>query len=90
MCSGIQTTVNANEPSCVEMASIMVSWHTYYKLVKVPIFSNHRIFVVWVLFMEVIFTYLNLKTDGRFLRYSMPEVLNKTGHGLTEIYNCLG
>ena len=40
MSSGIQTTVNANEPSCVEMASIMVSWLTCYKLVKVPFFSK--------------------------------------------------
>ena len=37
MDSGIQNTVKSNEFSwlCVEMASIMVSWHTFCKLVKV-------------------------------------------------------
>ena len=34
--------------------------------------------------MKVIFSCLNLKTDG-FLPYSMPEAFNKTGHDLTDI-----
>ena len=35
--------------------------------------------------MEAIFSYLNLKHDGGFLPYSMPEGFNKTGHSLTDI-----
>ena len=49
----------------------------------------HRIFVVWAVFMEAIFSCLNLKSDDGFLGYIMAEVFNKTGHGLTDIYNCL-
>ena len=45
----------------------------------------HRIFVAWVLFVKAIFLCLNLKPDDGFLPYSMPEVFNKTGHGLTDI-----
>ena len=39
----------------------------------------------WVVFMEGIFSCLNLKRDVGFLPYSMPEVFNKTGHGLTDV-----
>ena len=45
----------------------------------------HRIFVAWVLFVKAIFSCLNLKPDDRFLPYNMPDIFNKTGHGLTDI-----
>ena len=35
--------------------------------------------------MEAIFSCLNLKFDDGFLLYSMHEVFNKTGHGLSGI-----
>ena len=37
--------------------------------------------------MKAIFSCLKLEYDDRFLPYSMPEVLNKTGHDLTDIKN---
>ena len=45
----------------------------------------HRIFVAWVVFVKAIFSCLNLKPDDGFLPYNMPELFNKTGHGLTDI-----
>ena len=45
----------------------------------------HRIFVAWVVFVKAIFSYLNLKPDDGFLRYNMPELFDKTGHGLIDI-----
>ena len=45
----------------------------------------HRIFVAWVVFAKAIFSCLNLKPDDGFLPYNMPELFNKTGHGLTDI-----
>ena len=35
--------------------------------------------------MKAIFSCSNLKHDDGFLLYNMPEVINKTGHGLTDI-----
>ena len=35
--------------------------------------------------MKAIFSCLNLKFDEGLLPHSMPEVFNKTGHGLTDI-----
>ena len=66
---------------CVDMASIMVSWYTYCKLVKdypqnfrgASSFYGSNIFI------------LNLKPDDGFLPYSMSEGFSKTGHGLTDI-----
>ena len=45
----------------------------------------HRIFVAWVVFVKAIFSYLNLKPDDGFLPYNMPELFDKTGHGLIDI-----
>ena len=45
----------------------------------------YRIFGAWVVFMKAIFSCVNLNYDDGFLPYSMPEVFNKTGHGLTDI-----
>ena len=41
--------------------------------------------MVQVVFMETIFSCLNLKPYDQFSPYSMPEIFNKTGHGLTDI-----
>ena len=38
-----------------------------------------------VVFVEAIFSCLNLKPDDGFLPYNMSELFNKTGHGLTDI-----
>ena len=64
------------------MASKMVPWDTCYNLIQVII---NRIFVAWVVFVKAIFSCLNLKPDDGFLPYNMPELFNKTGHGLTDI-----
>ena len=47
----------------------------------------HRIFIFMaqVVFVKAILSCLNLKPDDGFLPYNMPEVFNKTGHGLTDI-----
>ena len=60
------------------MAYIMVSWHTCYKLLKVPC---TKFFVAWEGFMEAISSILNLRTSDGFLSYSLPEVFIKTVHG---------
>ena len=45
-----------------------------------------RIFVASVVFIKAIFSCLNLKPDDDvFLSYSMPEIFDKTRHGLTNI-----
>ena len=45
----------------------------------------HRIFVVRVVFVKATFSCLNLKPDDGFLAYSIPDIFNKTGYGLTNI-----
>ena len=64
------------------MTSIMVSRHKCYNIAKV--LSTE---FLWrgVVFVKAIFSCLNLKPDDKFLPYNMPELLNKTGHGLTDI-----
>ena len=64
------------------MAPIIESWYTCNNLVKL---LSTEIFAAWVVFMKAIFLCLNLKFDEGLLPYSMPEVFNKTGHGLTDI-----
>ena len=44
-----------------------------------------RIFVTWVVFVKAIFSCLNPKPDDGFLPYNMPELFDKTRHGLTDI-----
>ena len=41
--------------------------------------------MVWVVFLKALFSCLDLKPDDGFLPYTMPELFNKTGHGLTDI-----
>ena len=60
--------------SCIHMASIMLSWHKCYNLVKV--LSTE--FLAWVVFIKTKFSCLNLRVDDGFLPFSMPEVFNKT------------
>ena len=64
------------------MASIIVSRHTCYNTAKV--LSTEFLWRV-VLFVKAIFSCLSLKPDDEFLPYNMPELFNKTGHGLTDI-----
>ena len=45
----------------------------------------NRNFTAWVVFLESIFSEVNLKPDGQFLAKKMPEIFVKTGHGLTDI-----
>ena len=86
MGSGIQITVKSNEFS-LAMTMCRNGFHngvmTYVLLISES--TIHIIFVAWVVFMEAIFSCLNIKPGGRFLTYSMPEVFNKTGHSLTVI-----
>ena len=67
---------------CVDMASIMVSWHTCYNSVKV---LSTEFFVAWIVFVKAIFSCLNLEPDDGFLPYNTPELFNKTGDGVTGI-----
>ena len=55
-----------------------------YMLQLVKVLST-EIFLAWVVFVKAIFSCLNLKPDDGFLPYNMPELFNKTGHGVTDI-----
>lgn len=48
--------------------------------------TTQKIFVAWILFMEAIFSRINLRPDNGFLAYSIPEIFMKTVHGLTDIF----
>lgn len=51
----------------------------------------YKIFVLWVVFMEEIFSYLNLEPDDGFLPSSMLAwSFNKTGHSLKDIKRVSG
>ena len=41
--------------------------------------------MTWVVFVKAIFSCLNPKPDDGFLPYNMPELFDKTRHGLTDI-----
>jgi hypothetical protein len=45
----------------------------------------YRIFVGWIVFLETLFTELDLKPDDGFLLKKMPDIFVKTGHGLTDM-----
>ena len=86
MGSAIQTTVKSNKLSSVMPVYIHGFHNDVMKcMLKIDENTIHRNFVTSVVFMEAIFSYLNLKRDDRFLPYSMPEVFDKTGHGLKDI-----
>ena len=42
-------------------------------------------FVAWLVFVKAVLSGLNIKPDDGVFLYNMPEVCNKTGHGLTNI-----
>ena len=43
----------------------------------------------WIVFLETMFTCINLKPGASFLLKQMPDIFVKTGHGLTDmIINC--
>ena len=43
------------------------------------------VFVGWIVFLETIFTHINLKPEAGFLLKKMPDSFVETGHGLTDI-----
>ena len=43
------------------------------------------IFVGWIVFLETIFTQINLKPEAGFLLKKMPDIFVKTGQGLTDM-----
>ena len=59
MGSGIQTTVKTNELSS-NLTSLQIGESTI-----------HRVFVVWLVLVEAIFSCLNLMPDDGFLPYSL-------------------
>ena len=65
------------------MASIMVPWHAYYNWLE----GYPQNFCGVGSIFGSKFSCLNLKPDDGFLPYNMTELLNETGHGLTEIVN---
>ena len=84
--SGIQTTVKPNELSSV-MTVCRDGFHNSIMAYMLQFGESaiHIFFVARVVFMKAIFSCLNLKPDDGFFPYNMPEVFNKTGHGLTDI-----
>ena len=40
--------------------------------------------MAWVVFVKARFSCLDLKPDDEFLSYNMPDLFNKTEHGLTD------
>ena len=42
-------------------------------------------FAAWVVFVKAVLSCLNIKPDDGVFLYNVPEVCNKTGHGLTNI-----
>ena len=50
---------------------------------KVGESTMQLIFVGWIIFLETIFTHINLKHEAGFLLTKMPDIFVKTGHGLT-------
>ena len=43
------------------------------------------IFLGWIVFLETIFTHINLKPEAGFLLKKMPDVFVNTGQGLTDM-----
>jgi len=49
-------------------------------MLKVGESTIQRIFVGWIVFLETIFTCINLKPEAGFLLKKMPDIFVKTGH----------
>ena len=54
-------------------------------MLKVGESTMQLIFVGWIIFLETIFTHINLKPEDGFLLKKMPDIFIKTGHGLTDM-----
>ena len=54
-------------------------------MLKVGENTIQRIFVGWIVFLEIIFTCINLKPEAGFLLKKMPDIFVKTGQGLTDM-----
>nr|XP_047144791.1 uncharacterized protein LOC124818266 [Hydra vulgaris] len=47
--------------------------------------TMYRIFTGWVVFIDAIFSEVNLKVESTYISLMMPSVFKKTGHGETDI-----
>ena len=54
-------------------------------MLKVEESTMQLISVGWIVFLETIFTHINLKPEAGFLLKKMPDIFVKTGHGLTDM-----
>ena len=54
-------------------------------MLKVGESTIQCIFVGWIVFLETILTYINLKPEAGFLLKKMPDIFVKTGRGLTDM-----
>ncbi|XP_065643043.1 uncharacterized protein LOC136074634 [Hydra vulgaris] len=45
----------------------------------------YRVFTGWVVFLDTIFSEINLKVESTYIFLMMPSVFKKTGHGETDI-----
>ena len=52
---------------------------------KVEESTMQLISVGWIVFLETVFTHINLKPEAGFLLKKMPDIFVKTGHGLTDM-----
>ena len=54
-------------------------------MLKVGESTIQRIFVGWIVFLEAIFTHINLKPEAGLLLKKMSDIFVKTGHGLNGV-----
>ena len=54
-------------------------------MLKVGESTMQRIFVGWIVFLETIFTHIDLKPEAGFLLKKITDIFVKTGHGLTDM-----
>ena len=54
-------------------------------MLKVGESTMQLIFLGWIVFLETIFTHINLKPEAGFLLKKMPDIFVKTGQGLTDM-----
>ena len=54
-------------------------------MLKVGENTMQLIFVVWIVFLETIFTHINLKPEAGFLVKKMSDIFVKTGQGITDM-----
>ena len=54
-------------------------------MLKVGESTKQLISVAWIVFLETIFTHINLKPETGFLLKKMPDIFVKTGHGITDM-----